>query len=54
MTEDDTFDRLKQVPFRQMINLYFEWVESRGYEEESDIDFCKKYGWDLAEFKRQW
>lgn len=48
MTEDDTFKKLKQVPFRDMVKLLINFLKLTNYHYYTDIpdEFFEKYGWE--------
>jgi hypothetical protein len=45
MTEDDTFNALKRIPFKQ---LYAIWQDTPAGQDSASI--VEQYGWTKAEF----
>lgn len=51
MTEDDTFNKLKRMPFREMEDLYTTWwlALPGSWSEEMANEFLKPTGWTYQE-----
>jgi hypothetical protein len=54
MSEDETFRRLKRIPYLDMLDLFCEWVKTQPrFETYDDEDFFNRYGWTHKEFRNQ-
>lgn len=53
MTEKDTFDALRRVPIKEMIQL---WKESavQSWEDANAPVFFEQHGWEGEKFRRAW
>jgi len=51
MTEEDTFKKLKRIPFEEMKKL---WVRREVEVGTSFNEFFQKYGWTRNEFMKKY
>lgn len=51
MTEEDTFRKLRQIPYEEAYNLYMHrWLSNPASWSENDADkFLEQYGWTYTE-----
>jgi len=55
MTEQDTFDALRRIPFKEVHQRYLKFcqdLEDRGYEvlQGDAIEFFETQGWDYFKY----
>lgn len=55
MTEDDTFNTLKRVPYLKMIHILYNYGTTNHISFYHDIpdDFYKSHGWTKIEFSNE-
>ena len=53
MTEDDTFEALRRLPYHEMAVIYTNWVLGNrdiNTLDEKLVELLKGYGWTVEEF----
>lgn len=49
MNEDDTFRRLKRIPFVDIQRVHSEWLDTFDFNRPTKVDY-EKYGWTETEY----